>query len=56
MIARANKPAAKLRPEGKVKQRSQPIDDPLLRVEEYGYYGLIGPTAAEDLDRIVYGI
>ena len=56
VIARAGKPVAELRPARKLKKRSRPLDDPLLRVEEYSYDGPIGPTANEDIDRTVYGI
>ena len=55
VIARAGKPVAELRPAGKVKKRSKPLDDPLLRVEEYSYDGPIGSTSNEDIDRTVYG-
>lgn len=56
VITRAGKPVAELRPALKVKNRSRPLDDPLLRVEEYSYDGPIGPTANEDISRTVYGI
>ena len=55
MIARAGKPVVSLRPARKAKKRSRPVDDPLLRVEEYDYDGPIGPTASQDIDRTVYG-
>jgi prevent-host-death family protein len=55
VIARAGKPVAELRPVRKVSRRSNALDDPLLRVAEYGYDGPIGPTTNEDIDRIVYG-
>lgn len=54
VITRAGRPVAELRPARKTKGRSRPLDDPLLRVEEYSYDGPIGPTAVEDIDRIVY--
>jgi prevent-host-death family protein len=43
VITRAGKPVAELRPPGKVKKRTKPLDDPLLRVDEYSYDGPIGP-------------
>jgi prevent-host-death family protein len=55
VIARAGKPVAELRPARKALRRSRPLDDPLLRVEEYSYDGPIGPTSNEDIDRILYG-
>jgi prevent-host-death family protein len=56
VIARAGKPVAELRPARKARRRSRPLDDPLLRVEEYGYDGPIGPTSNEDIDRTLYGL
>lgn len=56
VIARAGTPVAELRPYREAKKRSRPLDDPLLRVEEYCYDGPIGPTTNEDIDRTVYGI
>ncbi len=56
VIARAGMPVAELRPVRKAKKRSRPLDDPLLRVEEYSYGGPIGPTTNEDIGRTVYGI
>lgn len=56
VIARAGKPVAELRPMRKITKRSRPLDDPLLRVEEYSYKGPIGPVANEDIDRTVCGI
>lgn len=47
VIARAGKPVAELRPLRKVKKRSKPLDDPLLRVDEYSYDGPIGPAVPE---------
>lgn len=35
VIARAGKPVAELRPVRKMKKRFIPLDDPLLRVDEY---------------------
>lgn len=55
VIARPGKSVAALRPTRKVKKRHRPIDDPLLRVEEYSYVGPIGLTASQDIDRTVYG-
>ena len=56
VIARAGMPVAELRPARKAKTRARPLDDPLLRVEEYCYDGPIGPVTNEDIDRTVYGI
>jgi prevent-host-death family protein len=56
VIARAGMPVAELRPVRNAKKRSRPLDDPLLRVEEYCYDGPIAPTTNEDIDRAVYGI
>lgn len=56
VTAPAGKPVAALRPGLKVETRSRPLDDPLLRVEEYGYDDPIAPTTNEDVDRTVYGI
>ena len=56
VIASAGKAAPELRPARKVKKCSRPLDDPLLRVEEYSYDSLIGPTANEDINRTVYSI
>lgn len=53
VIARAGKLVAELRP---VKKRSQPPDDPLLRVDEYSYDGPIGSTTSRDADGTVYGV
>ena len=55
VIVRAGKPIAELRPARKVKKRSNPIGDPLLRVHAYSYDGPIGPTANEDIDYTLYG-
>lgn len=56
VVPRAGKSVAELRPARKVKKRSRPLDDPLLRVEEYSYEGPIGRTANEDVDQTVYCI
>lgn len=53
VIARAGKPVAELRPPRKVKKHSNPIDDPLLRVDEYSYAGPISPPADDDIDSTV---
>lgn len=55
VISRAGRPVAELRPAPKIKKNRRPINDPLLRVEEYSYDGPIGPTINEEFDRIVYG-
>lgn len=56
VIARAGKPVAELRPVRKIRKRSVPLDDPLLRVEEYSYDGPIGPTTDRDIDSTVCGV
>ena len=38
------------------KQHSTPLDDPLLRVEEYSHDGPIKATANENIDSTVYRI
>lgn len=53
VIARAGKPVAELRPVRKVKKRAIPLDDPLLRVDEYSYDGPIGSTNNRAIDRTV---
>ena len=55
-ITRAGKPVAELRPVRKVIKRAIPLDDPLLRVDEYSYDRPIGPTTQKDIDRTVCGI
>jgi antitoxin (DNA-binding transcriptional repressor) of toxin-antitoxin stability system len=54
VIAQPGKPVVELRPPRKVKNRSKPIDDPLLSVDEYSYDGPLGPAADEDIDHTVY--
>lgn len=54
VIARGGRPVAELRPVRTAKKRSRPLDDPLLRVEEYSYDGPIDPAVNEDIDRTVY--
>ena len=56
VIARAGKPDPELRPTRNVKKPSRPLNDRLLRVEEYSYSGPIRSTANQDIDRIVYRI
>jgi len=56
VIARAGKPVAELRPVRKLRTRSVPLDDPLLRVEEYSHDGPIGPTADRDINSTVCGV
>lgn len=53
VITRTGKPVAELRPVRKIKKRSRPLDDPLLRVDEYSYDGPIGSTADRDVDNTV---
>lgn len=55
VIARAGKRVAELRPVRKIKKRSIPPDDPLLRVDEYSYDGPIGLTTNRDFDSTVCG-
>ena len=55
VIGRAGKPVAELRPLLKTENRSRPLDDPLLRVDEYSYDGPIDSTVNEDIDRTVCG-
>jgi antitoxin (DNA-binding transcriptional repressor) of toxin-antitoxin stability system len=54
VIARAGRPVAELRPARKGKRRSNPLDDPLLRVDEYSYNGPIATTDDKGIDRAVY--
>lgn len=54
VIARAGKPVAVLGPMAGIR-RTDPLDDPLLRVNEYGYDGPIGSTINEDIDHTIYG-
>jgi prevent-host-death family protein len=56
IIARAGKPVAELRPVRKKKRPSIPVDDALLRVDEYAYDGPIDPTTNRDIDRTVCGV
>jgi prevent-host-death family protein len=56
VIVRAGKPVAELRPVRKMKKRRVPLDDPLLRVDEYSYAGPIGPTANRDIDSTAYDV
>jgi len=56
VIVRAGKPVAELQPVRKMRKRSTPLDDPLLRVDEYSYEGPIGPTTNRETDNIVCGI
>ncbi len=55
-IARAGKAVAELGPTPKRKRRRLPMDDPLLRIGEWGFDGPVGKTTNTDIDRIVYGI
>ena len=54
-IARAGKPVAQLVPASKTKRRL-PVDDPLLRLDEWGFDGPVGKVTNWEIDRIVYGI
>ena len=55
-IARAGKPVAQLGPAPKAKRGKLPPDDPLLRLDEWGFDGPVGKLTNADIDRIVYGI
>jgi prevent-host-death family protein len=55
-IARAGKPVAQLVPAPKHRRRKAPIDDPLLRLDEWSFDGPVGKVTNADIDRIVYGI
>jgi len=54
VITRSGRPVAELRAVRKTKRRPIPLQDPLLRVEEYGYDGPIGPTTNREIDSTVY--
>jgi len=56
VITRAGKPVAELRPVRKTKRRAIPLQDPLLRVDEYSYDGPIGPTTNREIDSTVCGV
>ena len=56
IIARAGKPVAELRPLRKMQRRSIPLDDPLLRVDEYSYDGPIGPMTNPDIDSTICSV
>ncbi len=56
VIVRAGQPVAPPPLLRNIKKRSTPLDDPLLRVEEYGYDGSIGPTTNTAIDNTVCGI
>jgi len=55
-IARAGKPVAQLVPAPKRRRRKLPLDDPLLRLDEWGFDGPVGKLTNAEIDRIVYGI
>ena len=55
-IARAGKPVAQIVPAPKGKRRKLPSDDPLLRLDEWGFDGPVGKLTNKEIDRIVYGI
>jgi len=55
-IARAGKPVAQLVPVPKAKRGKLPPDDPLLRLDEWGFDGPVGTLTNTEIDRIVYGI
>jgi prevent-host-death family protein len=54
-IARAGKPVAQLGPARK-RKRHLPMNDPLLRLDEWSFDGPVGDVSNADIDRIVYGI
>ena len=56
VIARAGKPVAELRPVRKMRKRFAPLDDPLLRVDEYSYDGPIEAMTNRDIDGTVCGV
>jgi hypothetical protein len=51
-----SKPVAQLVPAPKRHRRKLPLDDPLLRLDEWSFDGPIGKVTNADIDRIVYGI
>lgn len=53
VIIQGGKPVAELRPFSRTKKRSKPLDDPLLRVDEYSYDGPIDPPTDEAIVRAV---
>ena len=55
-IARAGKPVAQLGPAPKATRRKPSLDDPLLRLDEWGFEGPVGKLTNTEIDRIVYGI
>ena len=55
-IARAGKPVAQLGPAPKARRRKPLLDDPLLRLDEWGFDGPVGKVSNTENDRIVYGI
>lgn len=56
VVARTRKAVAALRAVRKMKKRSVPLDDPLLRVDEYSYDGPIGPTTNRNIDSTIVDI
>ncbi len=55
-IARAGKPVAQLGPSPKAKRPRLSSDEPLLRLDEWGFDGPVGKLTNAEIDRIVYGI
>ena len=55
-IARAGKPVAQLVPAPRKGRGKLPTDDPLLRLDEWGFDGPVGKVTNKEIDRIVYGI
>jgi antitoxin (DNA-binding transcriptional repressor) of toxin-antitoxin stability system len=53
-IARAGKPVAQLVLASESKRRL-PVDDPLLRLDEWAFDGPGGKLTNTEIDRIVYG-
>jgi prevent-host-death family protein len=55
-VAPAGKPVAQLVPAPKPRRRKLPLDDPLLRLDEWGFDGPVGELTNAEIDRIVYGV
>jgi prevent-host-death family protein len=55
-IARGGKPVAIIAPVPAGDRSPLPLDDPLLRVDEYAFDGPVGKLTNAEIDRIVYGV
>ena len=55
-IALAGKPVAQLGPAPRRTRSQLLLDDPLLRVDEYGFDGPVSKLTNADIDRTVYGL